>query len=77
MTQGFSLRRAQDQKLWLELLRGRLYLGRKHGLNAALEAKIAALTLDDVNGAIRKYVKPELMNTTTLVILPELQKTAK
>lgn len=59
LTQGFSLRRAQDQAL-VGTLRGQLYLGRSMAFNAALEAKIAALTLDDVNGAIRKYVKPDL-----------------
>ncbi len=58
LAQGFTLRRAQDQAL-ASVLRGQLYLGRSMAFNAALEAKIAALTLDEVNAAIRKYVKAD------------------
>jgi zinc protease len=58
LAQGYSLRRAQDPAL-AGALRGQLYLGRSMAFNAALEAKIAALTLDEVNAAIRKYVKAD------------------
>lgn len=58
LAQTYALRRAQDPAL-AGALRGQLYLGRSMAFNAALEAKIASLTLDEVNAAIRKYIKPD------------------
>jgi zinc protease len=39
-----------------------LYMGRTMAWTAAFEAKIQALTVDDVNAAIRKYVKPDAIS---------------
>jgi zinc protease len=58
LSQQFSLRRAQDPAL-AGSLRNQLYLGRSMSFEADLEAKIAALSVDQVNAAIRKYIKPE------------------
>lgn len=58
LAQEMQIRRAQDPALSAQL-RNQLYLNRTMAFDAAIEAKIAALTLDDVNAAIRKYVKPD------------------
>ena len=58
LAQSTTLRRAQDPAL-AGNLRSQLFLGRSMAFDAALDAKIAALTLDQVNVAIRKYIKPE------------------
>lgn len=58
LAQTNALRRAQDPAL-AGALRNQLYLGRSMAFDAALDAKIAALTLDEVNAAIRQFIKPE------------------
>lgn len=60
LAQSTTLRRAQDPFL-AGALRNQLYLGRSMAFDAALDAKIAALTVDQVNAAIRQYIKPELI----------------
>lgn len=39
-----------------------LYMGRTMAWTAAFEAKIQALTVEDVNAAIRKYIKPDAIS---------------
>ena len=54
------LSRAQDARLaaaWVN----NLYLLRDFSVSAQVDAKLAQLTLDDVNRALRKYLKPESM----------------
>lgn len=58
IAQEGNIRRAQDPAL-AGNLRGQLFVGRTMAFDAEVEAKIAALTLDDVNAVIRKYVKPD------------------
>nr|WP_315485684.1 pitrilysin family protein [uncultured Undibacterium sp.] len=58
LAQTFALRRAQDPAL-AGALRSQLFLGRSMAFDAELDAKIAGLTLDQVNAAIRKFIKPE------------------
>ncbi|MBC3872802.1 M16 family metallopeptidase [Undibacterium flavidum] len=58
LAQTYTLRRAQDPAL-AGALRNQLYLGRSMAFDADIDAKIAALTLDQVNAAIRQFIKPE------------------
>jgi len=51
------LSRAQDGVL-AEALSNNLYLGRTLEVSARVDAAIAALTLEQVNAALRKYLKP-------------------
>jgi zinc protease len=53
-----ALARAQDARLANDLTKQE-YLGRTFAYSAALDAKIAGLTTDGVNAALRKYVKPD------------------
>ena len=52
------LSRAQDDVLASQLA-GNLYVGRDFAISARVDAALAALTLDQVNAALRKYLKPE------------------
>jgi zinc protease len=52
------LSRAQDDVLASQLA-GNLYVGRDFAVSARVDAALAALTLEQVNGALRKYLKPE------------------
>ena len=52
------LGRAQDAGL-AAALAGDLYLGRDFNRAARIDAALEALTLEQVNDALRKYVKPE------------------
>jgi len=56
------LSRAQDGRL-AGGLAGNLYLGRDFSLAAKVDATLEALTLDQVNAALRRYLKPEAMVT--------------
>ncbi|MFC0351692.1 M16 family metallopeptidase [Undibacterium danionis] len=58
IAQTNAVRRAQDAGL-AGSLRAKLFLNRSMAFDADVEAKIAALTLDQVNAAIRKFIKPE------------------
>ena len=42
-------------------LQGKVYLGRTMAFDAELERRVAALTLDQVNGALRRYIDPARM----------------
>ena len=53
--------RADDANL-TGALAGHLYYGRTMAWTAAFEAKLAALTVEDVNAAIRKHIKPEAIS---------------
>ena len=53
-----QLSRTQDPTLAAALVR-QAYLGRTFETSAKIDAAIAALTVEDVNAALRKYVKPE------------------
>ena len=53
-----QLSRTQDASLAAALVH-QAYLGRTFELAGKIDAAIAALTLDDVNACLRKYVKPE------------------
>ena len=53
------LSRAQDGTL-ASALASNLYLGRTFAKSAQVDAALAGLTLDQVNAALRKYVKPEV-----------------
>jgi zinc protease len=57
LLQGRQLERADDQSLVSDLAQG-AFLGRTMAWDAALEAKIRGLTLDEVNGAVRRYIDP-------------------
>jgi len=57
LLQERALARTQDARLASELVR-QSYLGRTFAYSAQLDAQIAALTADQVNAALRKYVKP-------------------
>ncbi len=52
------LSRAQDDALAAQLA-GNLYLGRTFELSAKVDAALAALTPEQVNAALRKYLKPD------------------
>jgi zinc protease len=52
------LSRAQDDTLAAQLA-GNLYLGRNFEVSAKVDAALAALTPEQVNAALRKYLKPE------------------
>ncbi|HKR07145.1 MAG TPA: pitrilysin family protein [Bacteroidia bacterium] len=56
--QGQNVTRAQDRSL-ANKLSSNLFLNRTMKWDAELESKIAALTVDQVNTAIRKWIKPE------------------
>jgi zinc protease len=58
IAQTRTLGRAQDGGLSAALA-SNLYTNRNMGFAASLDAKIAALTLEEVNAAIRKFIKPE------------------
>ena len=53
-----QLSRAQDAGV-ATTLANNLYLGRTYAIQARVDAAIGALTLDQVNEALRKYLKPE------------------
>ncbi len=52
------LSRAQDDALASQLA-GNLYLGRSFEISAKVDAALAALTPEQVNAALRKYLKPD------------------
>jgi len=52
------LSRAQDASL-AGALANNLYLGRTFEFSARIDAALAALTVDQVNAALRRYIKPE------------------
>jgi zinc protease len=52
------LSRAQDDTLAAQLA-GNLYLGRSFDISAKVDAALAALTPEQVNAALRKYLKPD------------------
>ena len=52
------LARAQDASVTAALVNN-LYLGRTFAISAQVDARIAALTLDQVNAALRKYIRPD------------------
>ena len=52
------LSRAQDTGV-VQALANNLYLGRTFAVSARVDAAIAALTLDEVNAALRKYITPD------------------
>ena len=58
LLQERALARAQDGGLARDLVR-QAYLGRTFADAAAVDASIAAATTDDVNAALRKYVRPD------------------
>jgi zinc protease len=64
-TKGYLLERevarSRDGQL-LGTIRQGLYLGRTFAYDAELEKRIAALTADDVNRALRSYLIPKRMN---------------
>ena len=53
-----QLARTQDPTLAAALVQ-QAHLGRTFATSAKIDAAIAALTVEDVNAALRKYVKPE------------------
>jgi zinc protease len=55
------LSRAQDDVLASQLA-GNLYVGRDFAISARVDAALAALTVEQVNGALRKYLKPEAID---------------
>lgn len=57
LLQEMKVRRGNDARLAGTLRQG-LYLGRTYAFYADLEKKIAALTVDDVNQALRRYLSP-------------------
>ncbi len=52
------LSRAQDDVLASQLA-SNLYLGRSFEISARVDAALAALTPEQVNAALRKYLKPQ------------------
>jgi len=60
LAQNHVLRRAQDPSL-ASSLRSHLFLGRNMAFDAAFEQKIAALSVAEVNAALRKYIKPDAL----------------
>jgi zinc protease len=58
LSQSRAVRRAQDADV-ARTINNQVYLGRSMAFDAALDSKIAALTLEQVNAAIRQYFKPE------------------
>jgi len=58
LLQERTLARAQDSGLARELAR-QAYLGRSFAHDASVDAKISAATADQVNAALRKYVRPD------------------
>jgi zinc protease len=55
------LSRAQDDVLASQLA-GNLYVGRDFAISARVDAALAALTVEQVNAALRKYLKPEAID---------------
>jgi zinc protease len=55
------LSRAQDDVLASQLS-SNLYLGRTFEISARVDAALAALTTEQVNAALRKYLKPEAID---------------
>ena len=55
--QGQNVSRAKDNEL-SSLINNNIYYDRDIAFQKALEAKVASLTVEDVNAAIRKYFKP-------------------
>jgi len=55
-TQGQSVSRAQDNEL-SSLINNNIFYGRDMSFHKELEAKVAKLTVADVNAAIKKYVR--------------------
>jgi len=53
--------RAEDGTI-AGMLTDQLYFGRNMQFTADLDAKYAALTRDQVNAAIRKHLKPEMLS---------------
>ncbi|CAN5920580.1 pitrilysin family protein [soil metagenome] len=53
-----QLSRAQDGSVAASLANN-LYLGRTYAISAKVDAALAALTLDQVNAALRKYITPD------------------
>jgi zinc protease len=58
-------RNLSDDGFVLDQLQRGLYLGRTFEFDAKLNAQVAALTLEQVNAAARKHVKPELLVRVT------------
>lgn len=58
--QGRQLSRAQDRELSGQLM-NHLFIGRTIAWDADFEKKIAALTPEQINAAMRKYITPENM----------------
>jgi zinc protease len=58
--QGRSLNRSQDATLAGQLS-NQLRLGRTPAWDAEFERRVAALTLDEVNAAFRKWIRPEAL----------------
>jgi zinc protease len=58
LAQERSIRRAQDPAV-AGAIRSQVFIGRTMEFEAGVDSKIAALTLDEVNAAIRKYIQPE------------------
>ena len=58
MVQERNIRLAQDAAV-SGMLSSQLYLGRTMDFEAAITAKVMALSLEDVNAVIGKYVKPD------------------
>lgn len=57
LAQERSIHRAQDPAV-AGAIRRQVFIGRTMAFEASVDSKIAALTLDEVNAAIRKYIKP-------------------
>ncbi|MEN9865167.1 MAG: hypothetical protein RL748_757 [Pseudomonadota bacterium] len=58
LAQSRLVRRAQDPEV-ARILNNQMFIGRTMAFDANLDSKIAALTLEQVNAAIRQYFKPE------------------
>jgi len=58
LAQERTIRRTQDLAV-MDSIGNQVSLGRGMDFEASLDAKIAAATLEQVNAAIRKYIKPE------------------
>jgi len=56
--------RTNDNMLALSLAEN-LFIGRTMQFDADLEAKIKALSVEDVNAALRKYIHPEQLSVVT------------
>jgi zinc protease len=65
--------RASDGSVAASLSRN-LHMRRRMAWSAELDAKLKALTVDDVNAAIRKHIKPEAIS---MFAAGDFAKTAK